>query len=120
MQSMYVCVCMCVYEIVTIATIFRHDITYTFNRLLHWIEETQEGRCLVQYDLEQMELVVLRTNLVFSTLAENIEQNCIYTIINEIQNITLSPVSLQEDDDNLCVSGLSLNPQGQFISICLT
>ena len=69
----------------------------------------------MQYDLEEMDSNVLHDNLVFSTLAENIEQNCIYIIINETQNITISSVPLQEYDDNLCVSGLSLNPQGQFI-----
>ena len=90
-----------------------------FNRLLHWIEETQQGRCLVQYDLEKMDSNVLRDNLVFSTLAENIEQNCIYIIINETQNISLSSVSVQENDDsnNLCASGMSFNSESQFISI---
>ena len=91
------------------------DISCIFNRLLHWIEETQEGRYLVQYDLKTMSSVVLANNLRLSTLAENIEQNCIYIIINETQTITISSVSLLQDD-NMCVSGVSLNPQGQYLS----
>ena len=85
-----------------------------FNRLLHWIEETQEGMCLVQYDLEKMDSDILRDNLIFSTLAENIEQNCIYIIINEAQTITISSVPVPEYDDNdyLCASGVSLNLKG--------
>ena len=98
------------------------DLSCIFNRLLHWIEETREGRCLVQYDLENMSSVFLHDNLRFPTLAENIEQNCIYTIIiDNTQDINISPVLLQGNgDDNMCVSGLSLNSQCQFISICLT
>ena len=86
-----------------------------FNRLLHWIEETQDSRYLVQYDLKTMSSVVLANNLRLSTLAENIEQNCIYyTIINETQTITISSVPVQEYDDNdcLCASGVSLNLKG--------
>ena len=85
-----------------------------FNRLLHWIEETQQGRCLVQYDLEKMDSDVLRDNLIFSTLAENIEQNCIYIIINETQTITISsvPVQVYDDNDNLCAPRFSLNLKG--------
>ena len=97
------------------------DKTCTFNRLLHWIEETQEGICLVEYDREGMNSIALHSDLRFTTFAQNIEQNCIYTIlIDDTQSIDISSVSVQEDGDNLCVSGLSLNPQGQFISICLT
>ena len=97
------------------------DISCTFNRLLHWIEETQESILLVQIDLEEMDSFVLHSDLRFPTFAQNIEQNCIYTIfVDDTQNIDISSVSLQENGDNLCVSGLTLNPQGQFISICLT
>ena len=93
---------------------------YAFNRLLHWIEETQEGMCLVQYDLENMTSVVLANNLRFPALAENIEQNCIYIIINETRTITISSVPVQKNDDNLCASGILFNSSGQFTSICLT
>ena len=93
----------------------------SFNRLLHWIEETKQGIFLVQYDLEGMDSVALHSDLRFTTFAQNIEQNCIYTVfVDDTRGIDISSVSLQEDNDNLCVSGLSLNPQGQFISICLT
>ena len=74
-----------------------------------------------QYNLKDMKLSVLQTILGFPTLAENIEQNCIYTVtIDVAQNISISSVPTQEHNDNLCASVLSLNPQGQFISICLT
>ena len=76
---------------------------------------------LVQYDLKGMNSSVLHNNLRFPTLAENVEQRCIYTVtIDVTQNISISSAPTQVDNDNLCVSGLSLNPQGQFISICLT
>ena len=106
--------------IVTISELCQMLIYGAFNRVLHWIEETQEGIFLVQIDLENMIPVVLCDNLGFPTLAENIEQRCIYTVtIDVIQNISISSVPTQVDNDNLCVLGLSLNPQSQFISIFL-
>ena len=86
---------------------FLHGLSCTHHRLLHWTEGNEQGVLLVQYDLEEMNQVVLHTNLRYPTLAENIEQNCIYAIIiDQAQIINIVSVPVLEDD--LCASGFSI------------
>ena len=96
------------------------QLSCTFNRLLHWIELTENStcRCLMQYDLRNMSGpdVIRRGMQGFQTLAENIQQNCIYTARRQNRCIIIQSLSVQGDDSS-CAQGLSFNPQGQFISI---
>ena len=85
-----------------------------FNRLLHWTEKTTENiTVLVEYDLDQMTSKVLYNDLRFPTLAENIEQSCIY-IVTLRTIITILPVQIQ--DSTSCPLGFTFpgNLQRQF------
>ena len=86
----------------------------SFNRLLHWTEKTTENIVvLVEYDLNQMTSKVLYNDLRFPTLAENIEQSCIYIVaLRPIFNIF--PVQIQ--DSTSCPLGFTFpgNLQRQF------
>ena len=85
-----------------------------FNRLLHWTEKTTENiTVLVEYDLDKMTSKVLYNDLRFPTLAENIEQSCIY-IVTLRPIITILPVQIQ--DSTSCPLGFTFpgNLQRQF------